>query len=141
MENLQTYTKTFYDFMQMCKIINQKLGYTQREVGKFLYPDGTDFETWYELCGEKNYGKNKKIAQEVYNMAYFDKIPYLDFWHWQIENCCDESFSNDSYSKFCISPELAESEPEWIQNIQNVWYETFKDIADEDGYIDIWVCW
>ena len=140
MNKVKSYTKTFYDFIEMKALVNEKLGYDQRNVGKYLFPNGADFEAWYAIRGKEQYG-DKNFAKERYDSSEYERTPYLDFWHWQLDNCCSDSFANDSYSSFSINPELAEDEQEWIKNIQNMWYETFKDIADEDGNIDIWVCW
>lgn len=140
MEKITSYNKTFYDFIEMKNLINEKLGYDQRNVGKYLFPNGAEFEEWYEIRGEERY-KDKSLAKQMYDSSSYERTPYLDFWHWQLKNCCSDSFRNDSYTKFCISKELAEDEPKWIQDIQNMWYNTFKDIADEDGVIYIWVSW
>jgi hypothetical protein len=143
--------KEFYDFLEMCEIINKKLGFNQRGCGKFFHPETIDFGEW---CDSKGYGeidsegRKRGVSQlwfaewkqDVSNGLYKD-VPYLDFWHWQLDNAVNRDFRNDSFGYVNISLELTKDAEDWQKYIQKVWYETFKEIADEDGYIDIWISW
>lgn len=144
-------TKTFYNFIDMHDLINKKLGFNQRNAGKHFFPETGDFNDW---CNSKNYPEkdpeNKfrsssslwwaEFQQDIKNGIWKD-TPYLDFWHFQIENCVNDDFRNDSYGFVDISLECVEEAEEWQKEIQKVWYETFKNYADEDGIIDIRISW
>lgn len=42
-DNITTITKTFHNFIEMCDLIDKKLGYSQRKCGKHFFPDTGDF--------------------------------------------------------------------------------------------------
>ena len=143
--------KDFYDFIEMCNEIDKVLGYDQRECGKHFYPETGKFDDW---CNSKGYGEEdseglhrgssqiwfKEYQQDILEEKWLD-TPYMDFWHWQMDNCIGDDFSNDSYSTINIHPNIAKNAEDWQKEIQQVWYDTFKDIANEDGEVPIWVCW
>jgi len=64
----------YYDFIEMCHIVNKELGYDQRSCGKIFYPDTMTFDDWQRV-------------------------------------------------------------------IQQKWNDLFSHVADDFGYVDIWVCW
>lgn len=148
---LSKITKTFYDFIEMTEVINEIIDHDQRDLGKYFYPETGDFNDW---CDSKNYGdydpdgkyRNSstiwfsEYKNDIVNKKW-NETPYLDFWHWQIDNCVHENFRNDSFSKVSISMDLAKDAENWQKDIQKIWYETFKHLADEHGDIDIWVSW
>lgn len=148
---VSTREKKFYDFIEMCNEIDGILGFDQRDAGKHYHPDSGDF---YEWCDSKGYGEKDPEGkyrgssqiwfaehQEECRDGKWFRTPYMDFWHWQLDNCVGHDFSNDSYSTVCVHPDCASDAEEWQKEIQQVWWETYKDIADENGYIDIWVSW
>lgn len=152
MENITKIKKTFYDLMEMCDLIDKKLGYNQRDAGKHFYPNTTSFSEW---CDNKNYGNadpngrsrgSSQLWFAEYNQdikdGIIEEVPYLDFWHWQLENTFGENFSNDSYCQVSVGIDFIKDDtPNWIREIQQVWHDTFISIADEDECVDIWVCW
>jgi len=59
-----------------------------------------------------------------------------------LDKCFDEeTFNNDSFSTMYLDLSLADNDEEWIKEIWAVWCEEFKDIADQNGNITIWVSW
>jgi hypothetical protein len=68
------------------------------------------------------------------------KPPYLDFWHWQCDNCFFRPVFNDTYNKLYIGLEK-QNITFWQLDIQKIWNELFKHLADESGYINIWISW
>jgi len=140
----------FYDFTEMVKLINKVLGYDQRKAGKHFYPDTGDFTDWHKM---KKYPVNDEenkhfLSSQIWYKEYRNDIengiwkdtPYMDFWHWQVDKGVNEGFSNDSYGYVRINPEIAKNEKEWIKEIQQVWYDTFKEIS-VDGRVKIWISW
>lgn len=153
MTNISSTTVTFYNFIEMTHEIDRILGYEQRHCGKHFHPETGEFRDW---CDTKGYGDHDSEGKfwnssQIWFAEYqkdiaddkWDDTPYMDFWHWQLKNCVDESFRNDSYSKFSISMDYCcddETQP-WQREIMQVWHDTFKHLADEDGSINIWVSW
>lgn len=141
-------TKTFYDFIEMCSEIDRVLGYDQRECGKHFHPNSGGMLEWHESKGHDISSGNKEynikigeMYKEAIKSGAWEETPYMDFWHWQVDQCVNDNFHNDSYGWVNISIECAEDAEDWQKEIQKVWYETFKDITDEYGRIDIWICW
>lgn len=144
-------TKTFYDFKKMQKYINTILGFNQREYGKILYPNSGSFFDWHN---SKNYGeydfegKYKNVSkswceeykQDIKN-GLWKETPNMDFYTWQLENCFDNNtFPMPlNYTFLNIGLEIVAEEAQWIQDIQKVWYETFKDLANDNNEIYIFV--
>ena len=135
MSNISSRTKTFYDFIEMKHEIDRVLGYNQRGCGKHFHPTTGNFDDW---CISKGYGdidpdgidRNSSRTwygeyQEDIANSKWDDTPYLDFWHWQLKNCVNESFSNDSYGWVNISPRCAEDAEDWQKVIQQV----FQDLG------------
>lgn len=144
-------TETFYDFMDMCQEITKILGYNPRNCGKHFYPETGSFDEW---CDSKKYGKKDpegkhRNSSQIWYSEYkkdiqeekWKDVPYMDFWHWQLDHCVGHDFGNDRYSTINIHPDCAKDAQNWQKEIQQVWWETFKDIADKNGVINIWVCW
>ena len=150
--NITERTVTFYDFIEMCREIDRVLGYDQRGCEKHFHPDTGNFDDW---CKTKGYGQTDsdgepRNSSRVWFAEFmkdvkdgkFDETPYMDFWHWQIDHCVDErTFRNDVFSSFSISMECAEDAEDWQKEIQQVWHDTFKHLADDEGDINIWVSW
>lgn len=149
--NITKITKVMYDFGEMTDEIDRILGYSQRGCGKHFHPNTGEFEDWHK---SKGYGRvdpeGKNIGDsQFWYAAYqqdiadgkFIETPYLDFWHWQLENCMNDGFHNDSCGYVIISMECAEEAEDWQKEIQQVWHDTFIDIADEDGCVEVWISW
>ena len=73
----------------------------------------------------------------------WDETPYMDFWHWQMDNCVGDDFRNDTYSSVYVGmdPSYLENAEDWQKEIQQVWNDEFKHLANEYGWIKIWVSW
>lgn len=139
----------YYDFIEMCQIVNKELGYDQRNCGKIFYPDTMTFDDWHK---SKRYptkdpqGKHKNSSQ-LWFAEYKQNIRdckikediYCDFWHFQLDNCVPDNFSNDSYSRVYIGMKL-NFEHEWQKIIQQKWCDLFSELA-KDGWVDIHVSW
>lgn len=125
-----------YDYMDIKKEVNTRLGYDMRSAGKHFYPESMTFEEWSKSTGIDNYGEYQKSGKE---------IPYMDFWHFQADYCFMNGVSNDSYLKLYVgspddSEEFKDAE-EWQKEIQRVWCDVCKDFKQKYGYITVWMCW
>jgi hypothetical protein len=140
-----------YRLNEMVDMVNAQLGYDQRACGKHFYPNTGDFNDWHK---SKKYGKTdpsgldqgssqiwfKEFKTDVEQGDWLE-TPYLDFWHWQLDNCFMGEVSNDSNAMLSIHPNKAYKSEHWQLEIQNTWYEMFKHIADSDGDINVFVSW
>lgn len=146
--NVSSITETFYDFIEMKNKIDDILGYDQRDAGKHFYPDSGSMIEYHKMKGHDVNSNDPEYNAKIHTM-YTDAVssgewkekPYMDFWHWQLDHCMNHGFSNDSYSSFTISMDCAKDAEDWQKEIQQVWHDTFKHLADEDGTIQIWVSW
>lgn len=92
----------------------------------------------YNKC--RNFLQNKYDYEERDYAGKFKKgnankdAPYLDFWHWVIENY---DINNGCYITF-HKDTLEEIEPAWIKEIYSHYIEEF---ADESGELVMWVEW
>ncbi len=106
-----------YDFIDMTREVEKVLGFDQRSA-----------HTHYHKKGE-----------------YLDQS-YMDFYHWQLDHTLSHDFCNDSYSTIYVGMDLdvyieADKIEPWHVEIQQVWNDLYKDIADEGGHVNIWVSW
>jgi len=141
-----------YDFMDMNKVIDNKLGYNARKAGKHFHPETGDYNDWHKEKGLRDYdieGNHKGSSKILFSQYKKDvedgkwlETPYMDFWHWQLANCVSDNFRNDNVASVYIGEDYSYiiAEP-WQKEIQKVWHDTFKHLADEDDTIDIWVSW
>ena len=103
-------TITFYDFMEMSHEIDKILGYDPRDAGKHFFPNSGSSMDWHREKGHDCTSSDIEYNQKI-NAEYADAVvkgkwvetPYMDFWHWQLDNCVGERFSNDAYSTICVS--------------------------------------
>ena len=118
MTKLKEQTHKYYDYFEMQKMVEKKLGYEIRDCGKHFHPNGVDFKSWYNMSNTKgiqimktfNTDVNLSEVREAYkefelwliNKPEYIKYPYLDFWHWQIDHVFN-NVQNDSFSKLNIS--------------------------------------
>ena len=93
-------SKEYWDYDEVAKYVSKKLGYDLRDVaGKYK-------------------GKH----------ANYEEIPYLDFWHWLIENT--EIHNGGSF--YLPEPEWVKAEP-WVLTI----LQEFYDIVGDDE-MEVW---
>lgn len=131
--------------------INGVLGYDQRKAGKHFFPGTGKFMDWHKL---KKLPKIDSVGKDLFSSQSFSKMykediknklwketPYLDFWHFQIENCFNDDFRNDSYGTVNIGMEIVEDAEPWQKEIQKVWNNTFKELADKNDIVDVWISW
>lgn len=140
-----------YSFEQMVDIIDKKLGFHQRNCGKHYHPETGDFYAWHKSKGYSKLdpeGKEPNASQIWYTEFKQDiidgnwkKTPYYDFWHWQLKHSINETITNYSYGWVNISPDMANGFDTWIKEIQQAWFETFKDIADENMKVKVLFSW
>lgn len=105
-----------------------------------LKPKSLIYYDFYEM----NDIVKKELGYDLRNCGkYFypnqDKTPYLDFWHWQLDNCFDR-LSNDTYCHLYIGLDF-DTITVWQMEIQKTWNWLFRDIADEGGHVWVWVSW
>lgn len=72
--------------------------------------------------------------------------PYLDFWHWQLENVFRTEVRNDSVNTLYIGTDPkkfkeGKGAKEWQMHIQEIWYDMFKHLADKHDKIKVEVWW
>lgn len=145
--------KTFYNFINMCDEIDEILGYNQRYAGKHFFPESGGFDDWWVAQGspEKDANGDEKGSSRLFYSQFrndvdtgkFFETPYMDFWHWQIDNTVGDHFANDTYSTVYVglSDYMKSKAKPWQWEIQKVWHDTYKDIADDGGTVSIWVSW
>lgn len=150
---LKPQTKNFYNLMEMCDEVDNLLGFSQRGCGKVFYPDTGTFDDWHKEKGLPKIdpeGKEKSSSQLWYaeymkevKEGKWNETPYLDFWHWQLDNTLPESFRNDSYSQVYVGLDsyIMKDAPDWVVAIQTAWHVLYKDVADKHGDVDVWVSW
>ena len=152
--DLKTQTMIYYDFMDMIKIIDNKLGYNQRNAGKHFNPDSMEYDEWRKLQSiSKIFDTNNMHIPESFNLyqkfknlvenGKIKRTPYCDFWHWQLDNMFVTNFSNDSYTilNLKLSEYTITKMKVWQLEIFRIWKETFKHISNDDGKINVWVSW
>jgi hypothetical protein len=139
------------NFTEMRNNIDTILGYDQRECGKVFYPESGTFEEWRKLNKLKikdREGKHFNSSQIYYSWYKMDIIngkwidtPYCDFWHWMLDNCFNNNvFRNDTNQRLYLGNEV-DFDHDWQRVIYKVWQDTYKHLADEDGFIDVFVSW
>ena len=134
----------------MCDNIDKILGYDQRDCGKHFFPDTVDFNEWHKIAKlphKDSEGKEKSSSQIFYKMfrddiksGKFKNTPYCDFWHWMIDNCVGEDFCNDSQQRLYLG-DVVTFTAEWQRVIYKVWQNTYKEYCDENGFVEVYVCW
>lgn len=111
---LQPTTLEYYDFIEMTKIVKDKLGFDTRNCGKHFHP-------------------NDK------------KPPYMDFWHWQLDNCFGVNVQNDSHNRLYVGMDqnewgFSKKTEQWQLVIQKVWMDLFYEISN-NGWINVYISW
>lgn len=140
-----------YDFFVLSDIIDAKMGINQRNCGKHYHPETGTFNDWFLLKGYPKKDTEGKIPshsqiwfaefQSDIKNSLWNDTPYYDFWHWQTENCFLDPVSNGSYSRLNISKDVADDAESWQKDIQKYWNQEFSDIADENGFIFVYLSW
>lgn len=140
-----------YDFFKMSNTVDTELGFEQAAAGKHFYPDSIDFDEWHKKKGypkkdiEGKYLYSSSVwfkeFQEEVQRGIIKEVPFLNFWHWQVEHCFKTEVRNPCHNFLNVSKEIAENEEEWIQVLQNKWNELFSPYADEDGFISVYISW
>jgi len=145
-------TKEFYVLMDMNEEVSNSLGYVIRACGKHFFPQTISFKEWHKSkkypkkdSEGKNMGSSKiwyKEYQEEIRKGLFKEVPYLDFWHWQIDNCFLENVYNDSYNSLYVGLEedTVGKMTFWQKEIQEKYYELFYHLS-KDGWIDVRISW
>lgn len=140
-----------YDFFEMKGLVEKDLGYDIRDCGKHFYPETGKFEDWHKKKKYPKYdseGKEKSSSQ-IFFSEYMKDIregkwldtPYCDFWHFQLNNCFEGFNGNGSHNLLYIEDCFHFKLEDWQKTIQNKYYELFKDLSDEDGYVSVYVEW
>lgn len=71
--------------------------------------------------------------------AWQDATPLQDFWHFQLD--LFHNFSNDSYQTFPLGYQMEACKEDWQREIAQMWLDEYGEFMDEDGNIEVWVCW
>ncbi len=144
---MKQYILKYYNFYELNDKVDDELGFNSRHCGKHFYPDSGTFDEW---CDSKGYGKvdsegkNRSSSniwfKEYEEDAEWKQVPYMDFWHWQLESCFLNDVRNDNYNKLYVGLDEFRG-ADWQLKIQKTWNKLFKNIANEEGYIDVWISW
>ena len=143
------------DFIDMGRWIDEKYNINARDyAGKFK-----NAPNWSAVAAEN--GVTLDRAKELYNTSplnvtdpvekaamtaasavlkeHYDKTPYQDFWHFQIE--LFNNFHNDSYQTLNLLYQLEACEEEWQREIAKLWLDEYGEFMDEEGDVFLWVSW
>lgn len=157
---LEANTLTYYNYFEMRDLVEEALGYETRSAGKHFHPDALSYNDWCESEGitsdtkdaDGKFRGSSQIWYHHYNnlvaVGEIKEVPHLDFWRFQTEHCFSGGVENDSYLRLCVgSPDdenygwfFDDIAEDWQKEIQNKWYELFKDIA-EHGFLIVWMSW
>jgi hypothetical protein len=72
--------------------------------------------------------------------GYTDIPPYLDFWHWLLE----EYEFHRGINSLCLIPEEDDNYPDWVKQILSMIYPEVKDnpaFDEVDGLLTLYVDW
>lgn len=140
-----------YLYSQMKQMVEDKLGFPFRGCGKHFYPDSGDFDDWIKHKGYPEFDSEGKPADssQIWFKEYMDDsrngkwldTPYLDFWHFQLGYMFEGEVRNDSHQRLFVGYADQNVEETWIWDIQKVWKDLFGHLADENGYVDVWLSW
>jgi hypothetical protein len=150
-----TETKQIMDFIAMQHWIDEKYAINARDyAGKYAKcPRWPDIVTACGVAPERAQELYKTPLTEVTNpleraameaasekvREHMDNTPYQDFWHFQLE--LFHTFSNDSYQNFCLGYQMEACKEDWQREIAQLWLDEYSEFMDEDGCIEVWVCW
>jgi len=145
--------KEYYDFSDLVKEVNEKLGIDQREAGKYFHPDTGNFKEWHKEKGYPDIDPDGKIPDhsQIWFKEYgkdcqngkWKDTPYLDFWHFQIDNLFMYDVSNDSMNSLYVGiddPDWDCKFEPWQLEIQKVYHELFYDLS-VGGWIEVHLSW
>lgn len=65
------------------------------------------------------------------------EAPYLDFWHWMLDDYMEIHNGCFSYVPLDAFTDGVPEGKEWVAEI----LEHFKEFADENGELDVWIEW
>jgi hypothetical protein len=105
-----------------------------------------EYWDYYEiiLYIEEKYEINTRNYAGKFATADFQDKPYLDFWHWILENDGSE-VHNGSFFSLQIQQNRCdwdeESYPSWVREILALIDKEFGGDVDENGYLEMWVEW
>lgn len=82
---------------------------------------------------------------------YDDSKPYLDFWHWILEETSN-SIHNECYAYIPVDYKKSgefwgydindeERFPYWVKEILDIIHAEFSDGLDEEGNMYVWIEW
>lgn len=135
-----------------CRVANDPMPF-----GDGVYPDVSGLnhgfaEKWtvtrdgvFRAATEEEYDADFKLIHEQYeryNKWVVDNPspPYLDYWHWAIENAFME-VSNGCDREWCMQEIVEdESNPDWVRNITQLFINEYKDELT-DGSVEVHIMW
>ncbi len=137
-------TKSYLDYHECCKFLEQKYGYEERDYGgkyafhakiKKILNEKYKDKTWWNIVPANYTKKQREIANEHDELMKMEP-EYLDFWHWvvdhhEIHNPCYITFSKEQFNEMT-------KEPEWIQKIYGYY---LKEFANKNGEVEMEVSW
>ena len=147
-----------FDFHQVIRHIEEKYKFDHRDVlnsSKTSY----DITVRYNKETGSNINGNTQFSSPEYKaflawvaagpsgekkgiLNLIEKVPYLDFWHWLLEECFFECH-NGCYESLPVKSTVdkVQEAPDWVKTIFGYLETEFGEDADEDGYISVWIEW
>ena len=149
----ETITTTRYQFHDMADNVDESLGYDQRNCGSHFTEGALAYDDWHkakgypELDAEGKATGSSQIWWAEYKAEIADgsviEVPYLDFWHWQMEVCLDGELYNGSTNELYIgldTKKMYKQPEDWQMAIQKKYNELFSDIAKDD-WVTVHLYW
>ena len=157
-----------YNYKEMEKIIESKIGYSLHNVGNYIIDlltikdikhDSSHLNKWNSLKGRTSDELDsegnkifwstiwqKDILQEVKECKY--PPPYCNFWHYQLDAMFRVQVRNDQTNTIYVGTQkgidlkkLKKQPNDWQLKLLEVWNETFYHLADKHGKIKIELWW
>lgn len=129
-------------FEKYRKETGKEVYHAPRQYGNtnMIYRNGNFIETTKEEVE-----KDKKLLKEYHKWLQKNPLPpsppYLDFWHWMINNAFYE-VSNGTADYWNVIEILENEEtPDWVKEITQLVYDEFIDELDDDGGLEVWISW
>jgi hypothetical protein len=107
----------------------------KKPVPRQIHPDTLDYHDCVAWIEQKY-----KVDLRDYASHFKDRDkPYLDFWHWLLDNDFSE-VHNGSFNLMSLNPGSAAADPpDWVKEILKMFKDEF-DVDNEDE-LNFWIEW
>lgn len=137
------------DYHQMIHFVEDKYSILVRDSGKQrihqakakaegdkICPDGSWFRAY-----PKDYTELQQKANDVYVKIMEDEPPYLDYWHWLLDNDFASGMGSLNGSTQYICLEQSPEKPDWVNKINQLIYDEFGEYCEKGKELEVEVCW